>query len=723
MRSLLLLTLLSLTLTLFGQNVDAQFSENGWYLNPSGTIRILVIYAEIEYDKNPKRDPQPNGSDHWKKGQLPTWKDNVFDPQPSKLPTAMVSRYYHDISLGQYVVLGDYINEIITIKESEHRSVNNLSKVAVIEANKHGELRTKHNLKPSDFDMWKDTKKPGFVKESGSDDPYRYDHVMVIARNSSLRHGQGSTDPGSPGPLFGYNTDTQSRFGAMNGLPFEILKHEYNHLLLGGNNFHSGGGNASQFQSFFTCQQGGWSMMGSANSSFLTMSGWDRFRLGWKAADSNYLIRAWTADGKQVSGDLDPLNGDTGVYILNDLVTKGDMLRIKIPYLPDDEFQQWLWIENHQGYYKNDSPTDRYHWDNGTPCILKTAPGLYMQMQVDREEKRGANIYRGYADYLRPVLANGNHDMRQSEEKKDKTCPFMHSSNIFDINKPNPLSGNVEQELPLYDRNGDGKLNRSEHYVPLVRRENGIITGETILFGKPEHGFRSGGKTKIGMGTNPTASNMLTLVRSGNRYVKGTGKPNNRTVYLNGISVEIIDQANTKTRTVGGRIAIRVRANDTRITADVRWASDSIVLPPIAGYKGYALYLNDGKSIEIDRSETPTRNEEAEVYDGETYWNSPTVFVLDSNSKTWIGKKADLSLKRGSTLVIKRGAQLELREGAKLNICSDCTVIMEPGARIVLSEKSKVNCKGSVDDQGMELFQFCKGELVTQGDKQAFECR
>ena len=56
----------------------------------------------------------------------------------------------------------------------------------------------------------------------------------------------------------------------MNALPFEILKHEFNHLLLGGNNFHSGGGNAPMFQSYFMSLQGGWSMMGAANSSLLT---------------------------------------------------------------------------------------------------------------------------------------------------------------------------------------------------------------------------------------------------------------------------------------------------------------------------------------------------------------------------------------------------------------------------------------------------------------------
>ena len=81
---------------------------------------------------------------------------------------------------------------------------------------------------------------------------------MVITRNSGLPHGTGSTDGGSPGKLFGYGADTQSRFGGNNALPFEILKHEFNHLLIGGNNFHSGGGNASQFESYQRLVRMGW---------------------------------------------------------------------------------------------------------------------------------------------------------------------------------------------------------------------------------------------------------------------------------------------------------------------------------------------------------------------------------------------------------------------------------------------------------------------------------
>ena len=92
------------------------------------------------------------------------------------------------------------------------------------------------------------------------------------------------------------NVQVRTGSSGRNALPFEILKHEFNHLLLGGNNFHSGGGNAAQFGSYTQCMQGGWSMMGAASSSLLTCSGWDRDRLGWRPEGAPFAINAHRLD-------------------------------------------------------------------------------------------------------------------------------------------------------------------------------------------------------------------------------------------------------------------------------------------------------------------------------------------------------------------------------------------------------------------------------------------
>jgi hypothetical protein len=700
MRSTTLLFMLFLGGAIAGaQDKPLQQSIHGWHLSPHGTIRILVIFAEIEYDQNRGKDPQPDGADHWPKGQLPTWKDDVFDPFPLDLPKAMVSRYYHDISLGQYVVLGDYIDQLMTIRESEHRigSVHALGQLAVAEANKMDGLRTKNGLSIEDFDMWKRGGRPGLPKEAGADDPHSYDHVMVIFRNSGLTHGQGSVDAGSPGALFGHPSDSQSRFGAMNGLPFEILKHEYNHLLLGGNNFHSGGGNAAQFQSYFINLQGGWSMMGAAGSSLLTCAAWDRQRLGWRAAGANHDVNAADATGEYVNGDIDPMRGDTGIYVLRDFVTTGDALRIKIPFIPEDRHQQWLWLENHHGYEMNGSPTDRFHWEE-MRCIDPVRPGIFMLMQVDREDREGVNIFGGHADYLRPMPATGMYDLSLRGDTIFNACPFGGNSLPFrmDRNRANPLAGNHEQELPVHDKNNDGILTAAEHWIPGHRIRNGRVEGEAVFFGRPEHAFTVQGNNKIGMGTNPSTANMMTLVSGGttDRYKRAT--PNVRTVYLNGISVELLDVSAT------GAVTIRVRTGDTRLVEDIRWCADSLVLPPLKGQDGRSLTLDDRVRLTIDRSITPTRINEADTIGGRIWFSDPTTFIVSEDADVLMRPGSLLDLRNGTRMHLMPGSSMELSRKARIRIDSGSLLVVHEGAAIKGEERmiAKLERRGRLERAG-----------------------
>ena len=673
-----------------------QESRHGWHLSPHGTIRVLVLFAEIEWDVNPGRDPQPDGAAHWPKGQLPNWRDDLFDPHPLPLPKADVSRYYHDISLGNYTVLGDYMDRLITLRESEHGAVTNahgINRLVVAEANKLGQLRTRHGLSVADFDMWKRGGRPGLPKEQGPDDPHSYDHVMVILRNSTLTHGQGSVDAGSSGRLFGFESDTQSRFGGMNALPFEILKHEFNHLLLGGNNFHSGGGNAAQFQSFFICLQGGWSMMGAASSSLLTCTGWDRDRLDWKPADATHRIRARDIGGREVNTDLDPLAGDTGIFVLRDFVTTGDALRIRMPFIPEDRYQQWLWVENHLGHQRNGSPTDRFHWEHVDPCITPVDPGLFMVMQVDRDDRSGTNIYGGHADYLRVLPANGLYDLRPRGDTLRNSCPFGGEAPLFrmDHRMANPLSGSHEQELPVADRDGDGIIRRNELFLPSARVERGRITGDAVFFGRPEHAFRLDGNRKLAMGTNPSSANMMTLVSANGRALHRGGAPDVRTIYLNGISVELVDID------ASGDITVRVRANDVLVQGDLRWCGDSIVLPPLNGAQGRSLLLAPKAHLVLDRSLTPTRIDAPEADGARTWFSAPTRFVLLAGANMLVGERATLELRNASAMHILPGAVLELHPRSRVRMDRRSAIVLHPGGQL----KAPAKVVRRLERQGM----------------------
>lgn len=670
-------------------------STHGWHLSPHGSIRVLVLFAEIDWDIDPAKDPAPKDLDHWPTGQLPTWKDDLFDPQPQQPPVAQVSRYYHDISLGQYQVLGDYLDRLITIRQSEHPSVTSahgIGTLAARVANATGTLTTRHGLGIADFDQWRDGGQPGMPKVNAPDDPHRYDHVMVIVRNSGLTHGQGSTDPGSIGKLFGHESDTQSRFGAMNGLPFEILKHEFNHLLLGGNNFHSGGGNAAQFNSFFMPLQGGHSMMGASGSALMTAAGWDRDRLGWRAPGAHHRLNVQDASGRPVNGDLDPLAGDTGVFLLRDFVSTGDVIRIRLPFIPQDNYQQWLWLENHQGIAYNGSPTDIFHYQR-RPCMDTLVPGMSATIQVDRERRSGPDLYSGHADYLRPLPANGLFDLTLFGEAVSD-CPYGGQRSIAYAMEPeraNPFTGNQEWELPLVDRNNDGKLSRGEHLVPNTRMENGVAHDRAAFYGRNDQLYRVGGNSAIGMSTNPALVPQLTLVSNATRAIH-KGAPDVRATYLNGLRVELLDGAPT------GVLKVHVRTDDTMLERDVRWCSDSIVLPPLRGRDGRSLTVQNGATLLIDRSLTPTRYSDPERIHGNTYFAPPTRFTLQSGAHLHVRAGSRLELRRGTVVHVLPGAYLQVEDGAQLTMDSDCRIVLHGDARMAVKRKilRRINRRGLV---------------------------
>lgn len=688
--------------TCFAQidTVNIPNTTQGWYLSPHGTIRVLVLFCELEYDRSPAKDPQPSGAAHWPKGRLPLWADELFDPHPSAGYLGTVTRYYRESSMGRFIVLGDYVDKILTLRESEYPTLGNahsIGALAVKEANKMGALRTRHGLSIADFDLRKRGGQPGKPKQAGPDSPHSYDHVMVIARNSGLTHGQGSVDPGSPGKLFGFESDSQSRFGGMNALPFEILKHEFNHLLLGGNNFHSGGGNAAQFESHTLCVQGGWSLMGGASSSLLSCSGWDRDRLGWRPADATFRIEARDLQGRAVNGDLDPIAGDTGTFALRDFVNSGDALRIRLPFIPGDEHPQWLWVENHRTYASNGSLTDRFHWEEtNNPCIAKAEPGLFLQIQIAHEEQTGSGIFSGLADYLHPLTASGHYDLAVADTLRD-ACPFGGTTVAFRRIRPNPLCGNSEQELMVFDRNGDKALDRGEHYVPSVLLpKDGRHPDSPRFFGSPDHALRLKGTRAIGMGTNPSTASMLTLSSASKRESRLAQAPDNRTVRLNGIRVELMDE-----RTDGAAI-VRVSTGETRLVDDAIWCADSIVLPPLRGKEGRSLIVSCGKRLLIDRSITPTRMALMGEIGGRRYFAPPTRFTALHGATITLECRSELRLQNGSTFHLLDGAELRVEGKGRITIDASSSLVVHAGARLDAPAKTlkKLRRSGRLVEMG-----------------------
>ena len=224
-------------------------SWNGWFLPVHGTLRILIVFAEIDYDIG--TDPNPDSTEGWPVHSLPNWADDLLDPNiPTGQPQGLMTRYYNEASSGLYNVIGDYLlaptnGGIFKVLMSDIDSYGYKTALCTtIDQTMNGEFITGNGLNNiSNFDIWTEANYGGLTKETPStDNPQSYDHVMFIWRNHVGLDGEGHAYYWINNTILGYPIDTYSYFGTFDELPINIMRHEYAHLMYGGNNFHTAGG-------------------------------------------------------------------------------------------------------------------------------------------------------------------------------------------------------------------------------------------------------------------------------------------------------------------------------------------------------------------------------------------------------------------------------------------------------------------------------------------------
>lgn len=676
-------------------NIAAQQSStNGWYLSPSGTIRVLVAFVEITYDTLPGKNISPDGSEAWRPGELPVYADSIFDPHITESPRGMMTRYYREASFGNLHVLGDYFPELIQVPYSRQLRENRMAVLRAVAEWINRKIEadsvvSAHGLRIDDFDIWKNSQGTGLPKELRGDTAFDgVDHIMVITRNyDQIPRATGMASGSSMSIINGKRTDTYSLFsGAGVGLPFGILRHEFNHLLLGGNNFHSGGGNSSKFRSYFPFLQGGWGMMGAANSSLLTSSGWDRYRLGWKPVGNRFIISALNGDGSQADTDIHPTTG-AGEYILRDYQRTGDVLRIRLPFIPESEYQQWLWIENHTTKKFNGSEFDVFQYQ-ADPCIRDASPGLYMYVQVDAEKRFGNGAFSVNADMRRPVLADGNFDFQWMPEPLQLPMCINDAAYypyFLEPESENPLTGNHTQEFTQFYTDADSVLSQETVRDPFTHKI-GDVYERIAMLGNPRQAFREGYNTEIGIGTNPSSANMLTMVNA-RRQPRLTSQ-DNRTIYLNGINVKILETYPDK------RIRVKVTFDDNRLNRTRRWCAPLIVLNNHVA-AGSDLIIS-GKLI-LDIGKTMTRFDQPITIQGETFFTDPTTLEVRPNAEILLDK-GEILLRRESILRFDSAAVLKCERGSRITIEGGSVLALAPGAlfsgkgRFKIRKGSRLEC-------------------------------
>jgi hypothetical protein len=661
-------------------------SSNGWALNPHDTLRVLVVFVELDYEGSNLEVPLPEASDAWKPGELPGYADTLFSPGPEFEDKGYMTRYYREMSLGNLTVYGDYLPELYTLKYADLKPQNKGGIfMALASQMEKKPIKTRNGYGHEAFDLWENSKGSGTPKERRGGEFEGIDHIMLLLRNyHKIPKGTGQASSGSFGIIAGKRTDSYSTFGGGGNFPFLIMRHELNHLFIGGNNFHAGGGNTNIFTSYHFNLQAGWSMMGAAHSSFLTCAGWDRYWLGWKNPDHTFLISARDSLGAEVNGDLSVENG-AGIYILRDFITTGDVLRIRLPFIPEEEFQQWIWIENHTTQSLNGSPFDRFSYE-GHDCVAGAKPGLYMTYQIDADEREGTSIYGNvYSDYLKPMPADGAYDIQWEDTAPDlgwcvnnvRYYPYM-----FKPEFENPLTGNHALEFGMYYDNSTVKIDR-ESQRELGTRKVGETYERLSHLGHPRYGFREYEKTGLGIGTNPSTASVLTNLNS--KQKRSEDARNNDRIYLNGWSLEIIETF------PDGSIKLQLNTKDSLMAENRRWAGPEIILNN-HNPDGTDLYV-EGRLL-LDRGQTLTRFDEPDTLDGKVYFTDPTNLILTGGSKLLV--EGELIIRKDSELHLNSGSELEVLRGGRIIIEDHGILKLEDGSRIYGRGKIRTRSNGKI---------------------------
>ena len=688
-------------------------SKNGNAVSCYGAFRVLVIFAEIDYTGAPSgiTDPTNGGNPNWPAHEFPEWVDELFDPNiPAGIPQGMITRYFNEASFGQFNLLGDYLisptNGGVFSVPYANSDADDL--YAAVDAAMGGNFMTHSGFSIADFDNWSKTYRGSPKVTPSIDSPHKFDHVMIIWRNKIGFNGNGrASGSGTPGNLFGFGGDTYQEIGSYNDLfkAYIVGRHEFAHLMYGDNNFHMAGGwgNFNTDPNYWIPIEHGWSSLSLHSASLLCWNAWDRQRMDWKAPGNvfNPACRNVT-NSVEVNGDLDAnVSTHAGIYTLRDFVTTGDAVRIRLPFTnPTTEFPEFIWIENHNTVTMNGSPFDQFHYQDAPNVCGSLAPyGLYMYLQIDKDVRQSSNpseIYTGWPDYLRPITADGFYDRSFDFNSLYPTC-IGGNSHPFTIGAPNPLTGGGDQDFTTVDAYSPfNQIDHGDFLDNSVENQNGTIVATEFGGGNPRHAFTSTGNKKLGIGTNPSSASMMNLV---SYDAPGRqGQKNLRKIYLNGVSIEIINQ------NANGNIQVQIRFDDVDVNNDTRWCADEIVLSPVATSTRYSLNIKSGNTITLDQGTTATRMINPVLYNGQNIFvgntlmrcTANTLLNMESGSNLIVDNNSTLRLEADSRIEIASGATLKVRHGGHLEMRGNSIINVANGGRIIIEEGASAN-NGTLD--------------------------
>ncbi|HNW88381.1 MAG TPA: hypothetical protein PKN48_01890 [Bacteroidales bacterium] len=707
---LIILILLLLPSVTMSQTIYS--SRNGIDIPPKIKMRMLNIFINIIYDQTPERDPQLNKTEHpWQAGKpnsvntnIPPFLKKYMDPElVNNEPQGMLTRYYYESSLGNFICLGDFIvvdvaqSRITPEKPGSNFSSFDLIYAAVSIINEHGGVKTVYGHDSlSNYDFF-ERGSGGLPKKTEPNG--KIDFVQFVFRNTcrvyenekqNYNYGQNNQGEGvyMPG---GLGKDKRLKFNnkyvdnemtsyqnlGMHELinaSKTIVIHEFAHSLLGGNDFHTSGGN--HYGTYGACPfiglQGGWGLMGGYGASLISCNAYERWRLGWLSAEYNprsYPISA--------NGENSDITKDMGAqtFILRDFVTTGDAVRIKLPYIDKGASNQYIWLENHQVGRNNQ--LDYLSFSTSSDCRDAGMPGIYAYIQVGRdqlESDKFADVYPMYdTDNLRVISAKGNWDREIVTMTDTVNCvawrSVVHSESC---SKPNPLSGYVDEQSHFFETERNRISDKTYTEFPWILYRKGIRYDNLPYLGDNFDAFTDG--SVMDMGTNPSPVNAVTYyVTQGGRKFTPYKKTNTRNIYLSGLNITMTDLKD-------GTFKVQIRWDDYTVKNNVRWTG-SIVLKE-------KLDLQNGKTITLDQNYTPNQLERDSI---SGCFSPLTTFTAKESSEIILQQKSKLVIDNGSTLILEASSRLVLNKKSQVILKNNARLIIRQGAEIIYKGGKIVN--------------------------------
>ncbi|MCH2232121.1 MAG: T9SS type A sorting domain-containing protein [Crocinitomicaceae bacterium] len=541
------------------------------------------------------------------------------------------------------------------------------------------------------------------------------------ASASAITHVPNYTYNGN-NQCYEYQSMSSYSFEIRGGILFELFPHEFAHS--NNNSAHVWGQNGvvgDYFESYQYSNSVMKIVWTAPNKSF---NAFERYYMGWIPLDAKDKYMS------PVSGKIDSKNDlpEDGIFILDDFITSGNALRIKLPievWNPgsggiNDLTESYLWIQNHarkstfdDPYSEGRDPLSMWQgYDNEiTSAFAKdNNHGLQMFITSGNGDEAMNPVSDKYMNNEHPLSADGNYDISLIDVHSDSN-PYLWtgSKRVYQKMESNPVSGTHIGMNNRRDLNGDGTIKHvsyfnhgagSEGDQVLFLTDNGIPSNYTRNLGVlgVGHYFNQVGQ-KVGMGTNPTL------------VTKAPYEGNNDNVLpnLQGISVKILEVWGDR------RIKIQVTYDDVDIENDYRIAG-RVQLSNITNSPGVDMRIKDGVTVTIDRSGT---NSQENIDPSTGLFNSPTLLRVAPEARIHQEQNSTVDVKEKSTILMEAYSTYNLLSGSELILSDDSELVLKDKSSLYVQDGAIVYVRSSAKiqaDNGSRIVVKGTGKIIIECD-------